>query len=247
MTASEGRPRGRGRWYARAGARVRTAGAILLLLAGVFSSFALPLGAQATLHGQVRVIDRPGTPPADLRDVIIWVEGASSPRVSPATVSVAMRLREFEPHVAVVPVGGAVTYPNQDPFSHNVFSNSALGAFDLGLYRTGKTRAATFARAGVYAVYCNIHARMVNYVVAVPTPYVARATATGSFTLAGLSAGRWRLHVWHERAPEHVEEIVVTPEQAPSPTIALDGRGFQSKAHLNKFGQVYATSRADRY
>jgi len=239
--------RGASRPAARDGALTRVALAMRLLVAAVCTTVATPLAAQVALHGQVRVIDRPGTPPADLRDVVIWLEGAASPRVSPATVSVAMRLREFEPHVAVVPVGGAVTYPNQDPFSHNVFSNSSLGAFDLGLYRTGKTRAATFARAGVYAVYCNIHARMVNYVVAVPTPYVARATAAGNFTVTGLSAGRWRLHVWHERAPEHVEEIVITTAQAPTPTIALDGRGFQAKAHLNKFGQVYATSRADRY
>lgn len=205
--------------------------------------------AQGTLYGQVRVIDKAGAAPADLRDVVVWLEN-TSPMARPASLDqaeVGMRLREFEPHVAVVGVGGSVSYPNQDPFSHNVFSNSALGAFDLGLYRTGKSRAARFPRAGVYAIYCNIHARMVNYVVAVPTPFVARAGASGAFSIARVPAGTWRLHVWHERAPEHVESITVGADGLASLTIALDGRGFVAKPHLNKLGQAYATSRADRY
>jgi hypothetical protein len=88
---------------------------------------------------------------------------------------------------------------------------------------------------------------MVNYVVAVPTPFVARAAATGAFSIPRVPAGVWRLHVWHERAPEYVEAITVGADGHSALTIALDGRGFVAKPHLNKLGQAYATSRADRY
>ena len=207
------------------------------------------LGAQGTVRGQVRLIERAGATPAALGDVVITLDGESGPLRAPAWLqkaSVGMRLREFEPRVQIVGVGGSVAYPNQDPFSHNVFSNSSLGAFDLGLYRSGKTRAATFNAPGVYAVYCNIHARMVNYVVAVRTPYVTRARADGSFAIEDVPAGTWTLRVWHERAAEHVETIRVIPEGVTL-TLALDARGYVAKSHRNKFGQAYSATRADRY
>ncbi|WP_309673052.1 hypothetical protein [Gemmatimonas sp.] len=209
------------------------------------------LGAQGAVRGQLRVIETANGAPATLGDAVIYLEADGErprmPTVAMVKASVGMRLREFVPRVQTIGVGGAVAFPNQDPFSHNVFSNSALGAFDLGLYRTGKSRAATFPKAGVYAIYCNIHARMVSYVVAVPTPYVARAQSSGVFTLPGVPAGTWRLHVWHERAPEHVETITVPADGLSDIVVALDGRGYVPKPHTNKFGQPYATSRADRY
>jgi plastocyanin len=226
---------------------VRVATAMVALSACAAS--VTPLHAQGAVRGQVRVVERSGASRADLRDAVIYLESdASLPRAaSLEDASVAMRLREFEPHVQVVAVGGTVSYPNQDPFSHNVFSNSSLGAFDLGLYRTGKSRSATFTRPGVYAIYCNIHARMVNYVIAVRTPHVTRANAAGTFVVDKVPAGTWRLHVWHERAPEHIERVEVPASGLANLVIALDGRGFVAKPHSNKFGQPYATTRADRY
>jgi plastocyanin len=184
-----------------------------------------------------------------LTDVIISLDGDAGGAKRPSWLdkaTVGMRLREFEPHVQIIGVGGSVAYPNQDPFSHNVFSNSSLGAFDLGLYRSGKTRSATFSAPGVYAVYCNIHARMANYVVAVRTPYVTRVRTNGTFEIANVPAGTWTLRVWHERAAEHIETIRVTTEDLAL-TLALDARGYVAKAHSNKFGQPYAATRADRY
>jgi plastocyanin len=224
--------------------RVRVASyfAALVLLLPVVAT------GQGSVRGQVRVIEKSGAATVDLSDAIVYLESDAAPRPTALqSVSVAMRLREFEPHVQIVAAGGTVAYPNQDPFSHNVFSNSSLGAFDLGLYRTGKTKSATFPRAGVYAIYCNIHARMVNYVIAVKTPFVARANAAGAFAIDRVPAGSWRLHVWHERAPEHVELLTVPAEGVSAIAVALDGRGYVAKAHTNKFGQPYATTRADRY
>lgn len=223
----------------------------LLLLGMTAAPLVLP--AQGAVRGQVRIIDRPGAPPANLRDVVVFLEGASDAPANRAGLpvlaraTVAMKQREFEPHVQIIGVGGSVAYPNQDPYSHNVFSNSSRGAFDLGLYRSGKTRAATFPAAGVYAVYCNIHARMVNYVVAVRTPYVTRVQANGTFVIERVPAGTWTLHVWHERAPEHIEAVHVSADGVAGLALALDGRGYVAKAHHNKFGQPYALTRADRY
>ena len=219
--------------------------------------------AQGTVRGSLTLLERAGGASRDVGSALVYLE-AASPSASPgyvapqglvarpgsealATASIDMKHREFEPHVQFVRVGGTVGFPNSDPFSHNVFSNSALGAFDLGLYRSGVTRRFTFPSAGVYAIYCNIHARMVSFVVAVTTPWVATARNDGQFSIPGVPAGRYKLHAWHERTPEVVREIVVTATGLSDVALTLDARGYVAKPHLNKFGAPYAITRADRY
>jgi len=207
--------------------------------------------AQGTVRGSLTLLERAGAASRDVGSAVVYLEAtshAATPAREPvANGSIDMKHREFKPHVQFVPVGGTVGFPNSDPFSHNVFSNSALGAFDLGLYRSGVTRSFTFTRAGVYAIYCNIHARMVSFVVAVTTPWVATASNDGQFSIAGVPAGTYRLHAWHERAPDVVREIVVAPSGASGVALTLDARGYVAKPHLNKFGAPYAMTRADRY
>lgn len=206
--------------------------------------------AQGVVSGTVRILEKGTLSTKDLADAVVFVDGdgvtarAGGALDNPA---VDMKGREFVPHVQIVRAGSSVSYPNKDPFSHNVFSNSALGAFDLGLYRTGASRSAPFLREGVYAIYCNIHARMVNFVVAVSTPYVTRVNSDGTFIIKGVPPGSYKLHVWHERAPELVQPVVVSATGSESLTIALDARSFKQTAHLDKLGKPYASTRADRY
>jgi plastocyanin len=167
-------------------------------------------------------------------------------RVIP-TATMAMRQKEFIPHVRVVEVGGEVEYPNRDPFSHNVFSSTPGGAFDLGLYPRGESRAAVFRRPGAYSIFCNIHAKMSAFVVAVPSPYYAMPTADGRFTIDGVPPGRYRVHAWHERAPSQ-STLITVGERAPGElALTLDARTFRPAAHLNKFGQPYPTQTRDDY
>lgn len=227
---------------------LRYSAAIAVAFTGVHAE---PARAQGTVRGSIALLERAGAAARDVGSAAVYLEpvshAAMQGREAVANASIDMKHREFEPHVQFVRVGGTVGFPNSDPFSHNVFSNSALGAFDLGLYRSGVTRSFTFPRAGVYAIYCNIHARMVSFVVAVTTPFVATANDDGQFSVAGVPAGTYRLHAWHERTPEVVREIVVAPNGASGVAVTLDARGYVAKPHLNKFGAPYAMTRADRY
>ena len=126
------------------------------------------------------------------------------------------------------------------------FSNSELGRFDLGLYPRKKTRAATVTKPGVYAVYCNIHSRMSSFIVAVPTRHIAQVDKSGKYELRDVPPGEYELHLWHERAPEQELRIKVGGTITVR-DLNLDARGFVPGPHLNKFGQVYPVTRADRY
>lgn len=229
---------------------LRTARAALALVTVVLAgSAATP--AAGSVNGQLTILERPGGAQQDLGTAVIWLQptdgSADDGRSTvPMTAQVVMKGREFTPHVAVVQRGGTVAYPNQDPFSHNVFSNTEPVTFDLGLYRRGAVRSATFARAGVYPIYCNIHARMVSYVIAVPSRHVTSADDAGRFTLADVPVGTYRLFVWHERAARLSQEVTVTAAGA-SVRLELDARGYVPGAHLNKFGMPYSSTRTDRY
>lgn len=206
--------------------------------------------AQSSVSGRVTLLESSKKGPNDIGTSVVWLVpvGFTDNRMDtiPRMASVAMRGREFLPHVRVVAVGGSVEYPNQDPFSHNVFSNTDLGRFDLGLYPRKKTRSTTVANTGVYAVYCNIHARMSNFIIAVPTRHVVQVDKSGAFVLKDVPPGTYELHAWHERASEKESRIVVgSTDQTVS--VTLDARGFVPGPHLNKFGQTYPITRADRY
>jgi len=216
-------------------------------------SFASQALAQASVSGVLTLDERPGIDKGDLREAVIYLEPESrivsiNDVSRTRSTSIAMRGREFLPHVRVVMAGGSVAFPNEDPFSHNVFSNVDLGPFDLGLYRRGATRSAVFPRPGVYPIYCNIHSKMVSFVVAVPAPYATQPDDDGHFTLRGVPAGSYVLHAWHERgATELSREITVPPAGLSQLQLTIDARTYVDAPHYNKFGRPYAVIRADKY
>ncbi len=210
--------------------------------------------AQGGVSGQLALIEREGADRSDPATAVVYlevrgrVEEQGAPRVALRQTSIAMTGREFVPHVRTILAGGSVAFPNKDPFSHNVFSNAEAGPFDLDLYRRGVSKARTFAHAGIYPIYCNIHSRMVSFVIAVPTPYVATVASDGRFMIPDVPAGTYVLHAWHERAGGSVtREIVVPPGGLAGQRIVLDARAYVAGPHLNKFGLPYAASRADKY
>jgi len=59
-----------------------------------------------------------------------------------------------------VNVGDSVSFRNDDPFFHNVFSASKVKEFDLGSYPQGQARKVVFDQEGGVDVECAIHPDM---------------------------------------------------------------------------------------
>ncbi len=205
--------------------------------------------AQGTVSGVIVITERPGARTTDLNDAVIWLEplGDGARTAEPVTVPFVMAERRYTPKVRLVSVGSTAEFLNQDPFRHNVFSKSGPVEFDLGLYDRGEVRRSRFTQPGVYPIFCNIHARMVAFVVAVPTPWAAQADARGQFSIPAVPAGRYRLRAWHNRGGEQVREVSVEAGGLADVALTLDARAYRAVQHLNKFGKTYPPNGTDRY
>jgi plastocyanin len=191
-----------------------------------------------TIRGRIELVEKGGKGASDLDDAVVWVEGPKvKPRPSSATIT--MKGKAFEPRVVVVPVGGTVEFPNQDPVFHNVFSVSGENRFDLDLYKKPKSGAWVFRYPGLVRVYCNIHPQMSAYVLVRDNPFFARASADGSYEIPEVPGGTWVVKAWHERAGEASQPVRVPDEGVLEVPVTLDGSKWKRAPHKNKFGKDY--------
>jgi plastocyanin len=193
----------------------------------------------ATVKGHLTLLDKGERQAEDVGQAVVWLATPQPVALRPVRAEITTAEKQFSPHVLVVPVGSTVTFPNHDPFNHNVFSLSDEHPFDLGLYSRGQTRSVKFDRAGIIRIYCNVHAQMSALVVVRDNPYFTQPSSDGSFSLPPVPAGHYELHAWHERSPEVTRELEVLAGGIDSLDLELDARGYTFKPHLNKFGQPY--------
>ena len=196
------------------------------------------LASAGDIVGRVDLTEKGGKKATDLSDVVVYVE-SSKAKPKPARETLTMKSKSFTPHLLAIGTGTTIDFPNEDPILHNVFSVSGEG-FDLGLYKRPKSGSRVFERPGVYTVYCNIHPQMSATVVVLDHPFFATAAKDGSFRIAGLPAGDYKLLAYHERSGEGAPVMVKVPATGEAAAnLSLDASTFKRMAHKNKYGKDY--------
>jgi len=219
----------------RVSVKVAAAAALCAAAAGTGSAY-----AQGTVAGRVSIQEKPGEKTSDFANTVVYLEPkAGAPRAATTSLRMAMNGRSFAPRVRVVTVGSTIAYPNQDPFTHNVFSTSPGAMFDLGSYGSGKSKSNKFVKAGDFSIYCNVHEKMTAHVVVVNTRWFTQASNDGRWDIEKVPAGRYTMTVWHERAKPVVADIDVPAAGLASLDTTLDASGFKEIAHLDKNGKDY--------
>ena len=133
---------------------------------------------------------------------VVYLVG-SVPGGSPGSAGnsvMAQRDTAFAPSVVAVPVGGSVSFPNGDPFFHNVFSYSSAQRFDLGRYPQGESKSVAFPEAGIIEVFCEVHEFMRGAILVAENPFHAVVAPDGTFRITGVPPGEHTVAVWH---PDH--------------------------------------------
>jgi hypothetical protein len=187
---------------------------------------------------------------------VAWLEPADRRSgvhpVPPGRFTLLQKNRMFSPHLLVIPVGSVVSFPNADPFFHNVFSYFNGKRFDLGLYEAGTSKEITFSREGVSYIFCNIHPEMSAVILTISTPYSGVADSSARVTIRDVPAGEYLLHIWVEGLMQPAldrmtRRVQVSSDGANAVTVDARGVPLQPAKHLNKFGQPYDRRASDPY
>ena len=222
---------------------------IALSCAGVHAA----TGTDVTLHVTLTDSTGKGEIPSAQSPVIAWlvpVDAAGAYALQPPpgagqTFQMAQKNKMFVPHLLVIPVGATVSFPNRDPFFHNVFSLFNGKRFDLGLYEGSNSHAVPFTREGVSYIFCNIHPEMGAVILSVDTPYFAIGTQA-SVQLSHVPAGEYVLKLWAEDAAPESLAAASRTIRVHGPLLDLGALQISLQprtAHMNKFGEPYSKKR----
>ncbi len=148
-------------------------------------------------------------PASELRHVVVYLKDAPPRPVTPTKVEIHQRNENFIPRVVAVTIGSEVSFPNDDPFYHNVFSLSRPRNFNLGRYPRGHTRSVLFEQPGIVKVFCDIHSHMSATVMVFNHPWFAVPAEDGRFELPAVPAGDRDITAWHERLGDTTQRVRV--------------------------------------
>ena len=211
----------------------------VLVAAALVASLAATRGAEAggRVVGKVAVTDANGK--AETADVVVYVVGfTEAPPAKSAGATIAQKGRKFVPDLVAITVGESVSFPNGDPFLHNVFSQSPARKFDLGSFKKGETKDKQFPNPGVIDVYCNIHPEMAATILVLPNNRHTRAAADGSFAIDGVPPGRWMVFAYSRRAVKPASAPVTVVDAQDAQVNLSIVRGAEPP-HVNKYGEKY--------
>lgn len=76
------------------------------------------------------------------------------------SVEVTQEGKEFSESEIRIPIGGKVTFVNNDDVSHNVYCQSADFKFNTGSQTPGTRNTVEFTEAGKFLVRCAVHLNM---------------------------------------------------------------------------------------
>ncbi len=197
---------------------------------------ARPVVPMVTVSGQVAGGGTTGPGGA-----VVWLKKADGPTPRPAPLrgkTINQINKTFVPRVLPVTAGSTISFANQDPIFHNVFSLSKPNDFDSGLFKAGQSYTKTFPKAGPVQLLCNIHASMLGYVVVVDTPWYGQADAGGAFAIRGVPAGDYEVEVWHEAATQTSKSrLTVGPDGVRGLQVKVSGDRRPPAAVPDKYGK----------
>jgi len=148
----------------------------------------------------VRVSDTRGRPAAD---AVVSVSprqassAAATARANSTAKIIDQKDETFIPYVEVFRPGDQVVFRNSDTTRHHVYSFSPTKSFELVLRPGESSPEMPLDKAGVVAVGCNIHDRMITYLYVTDATLAVRTGPDGVARLGDIQPGGYSVRAWH--------------------------------------------------
>lgn len=167
-------------------------------------------------------------PNKGMRHTVVWIEGIGKGKKIEATETVLDNSKcLFTPHVSAVAIGAKTAVKNTDPILHNTHGFlEKVTVFNLALPNQNQVLDITrrLKKPGVIEVSCDAHPHMRAWMVVRDNPYVAVTAEDGTFKIADIPPGRYKVTAWHESwkvvgqdkdgRPIYDKPVVITKEVA---------------------------------
>jgi plastocyanin len=172
----------------------------------LIAGYVLLMSAAHAAELGVRISSTRGAPVADAV-VSVTPQGAAVAvvREPPATHIIDQKDETFIPFVEIFRPGDSVVFRNSDQTRHHVYSFAPARQFEFVLTSGQSSAPLRLEHAGVVAVGCNIHDRMITYLYIGDAPWMTRSGADG-YAVVALPPGDYDVSVWHPQ---------LRPGQAP--------------------------------
>jgi plastocyanin len=209
----------------------RILGVLLLLASAVAEADPPPTAA---VRGRILTSEGREAPHVAVLLEPLDQEGAAKPPRGKAAARTA-RLDEvwisFVPKVQVVPVGTMLLLGNQDDESHTI--HAWLGGetlFNLASVPRGREQAVKLTEPGVVTLTCDVHQEMRGLIVVSHVPYWAVSGHDGTFTVSGVSPGRYRVRGVFDRRDERAPVELETGAEVGVELATVELKGAEAPA-----------------
>jgi len=152
----------------------------------------------AVVNKRYQVVTKGGEVTINPPQAVVYLEGSFPKSASQPVAQMVQKNLAFVTPLLPVRVGTKVEFPNLDDGFHSIFSFSPAKRFDLGRYRPEErpVPSQVFDTPGLVTLRCDIHEHMRGLVMVLETPHFTVSKTDGTYRLAGLPAGHYKLKAW---------------------------------------------------
>jgi len=150
-----------------------------------------------------------------LKNAVVVIEGVEKGKAydKKGVVPFANDKCMFVPHVSVGVKGQKLGIVSHDPILHNthLYHGPKLKTmYNVAIPLQDRTIKKPLRKPGQVVVKCDAHEWMLGYVYVANSPYVTVTAADGSYSLADVPPGSYKVKIWHEKLGEVTQDVTVS-------------------------------------
>ncbi len=170
-------------------------------------------------------------PNAGLADVVVSLEGVSGKSTGASAPSVMLDQKgcEYTPQILAVQTGQKIVVKNSDPVLHNVHDVPAAGSgnkeYNQAQLQGSPDLTFTFDKPELFLKFkCDVHPWMFAWVSIFDHPYFAVSAKDGTFKIANVPPGKYKIQASHRKAGTVTQDIEVKEGQPAKADFTLEAK-----------------------
>lgn len=146
-------------------------------------------------------------------EVVVALEGGPSAKGAAPNATVDLHGLHLDPRIAVIPIGGSVTFKNDDRVPHTLYVEHGATLMPPTPTPSGQSREQRFFAAGEYRVRDEEYPHIDGMVVVLSTPWFSRLDDKGNFKF-DVPEGKYTLRVFFRDKWVVTQPLEVGPHTA---------------------------------